>query len=145
MLLPRAISLGQLIAINTGEQFSIRRVLVIHDAGLLVGEVLGIGYVADETLAAAMVVVTEDPDGCIDMITRVVEDSTEKCIVGDIEREDDGTATIEYLVGLPKDTEGTDIIATLRRLAGQCVLAAQYRNLKIEKAKDAGSTYWTFE
>jgi len=92
-----------------------------------------------------LVVVTEEPDGCIDMITQVVEDSTEKCTIGDIEYEDDGTATIEYLVGLAKDTEGSDVIATLRRMAGQCVLAAQYRNLTIEKVKDAKSTYWTLE
>ncbi|MCG8469260.1 MAG: DUF4956 domain-containing protein [Gemmatimonadetes bacterium] len=92
-----------------------------------------------------LVVVTESPDTCLDLITRVVEDSAQKATLADIDRADDGTVTLEYLVGLDRDTEGTDLIATLRRMTGDCVLAAQYRNLKIEKAKDAQSTYWTLE
>jgi len=92
-----------------------------------------------------LVVVTESPDECVDVVSKVVEDSTRKSSLAAVEHADDGTATLEYLVGMDKDTEGTDLIATLRRMTGSCVLAAQYRNLKIEKAKDAKSTYWTLE
>ncbi len=92
-----------------------------------------------------LVVVTESPDECVDVITKVVEDCTVKSNLADVARGDDGTTTLEYIVGMDKDTEGTDLIATLRRMTGNCVLAAQFRNLKIEKAKDAQSTYWTLE
>lgn len=92
-----------------------------------------------------LVVVTREPDDCLEVIQQVVEQSTDKCSLAGTDREEDGTATLEFLVGLEKDVDGTDLIATLRRLTGRCVLAAQYRNLKIEKAKDAAQTYWTLE
>ncbi len=100
---------------------------------------------AAKKFSGLLVVVTQKPDECIDIITRVVEDSTNKCNLADIDRDENGSTTLEYLVGLAKDTEGSDIIATLRRMTGDCVLAAQYRNLKIEKAKGAQETYWTME
>lgn len=100
---------------------------------------------AAKKLSGLLVVVTRTPEDCIDLITSVVEDATERCSLADTDLEEDGTATLEYLVGLGKDREGSDLIATLRRLTGNCVLAAQYRDLHVEKVKDAGSTYWTLE
>jgi hypothetical protein len=98
---------------------------------------------AAKKLSGLLVVVTSTPDDCLDVITRTVEDNTSSCTLAEVDREADGTATLEYLVGLDKDEDGSQLIDTLRRLTGRCVLAAQFRNLKIEKAKDAQSTYWT--
>ena len=51
---------------------------------------------------------------------------------------------LSELIPVYEDFEdGSELIDTLRRLTGRCVLAAQFRNLKISKAKDAGATYWT--
>lgn len=90
-----------------------------------------------------LVVVTDTPDDCVEVITRVVEENSVRATLAESSREADGTATLEYLVGLDRDEDGSELIDTLRRLTGRCVLAAQFRNLKISKAKDGGSTYWT--
>jgi hypothetical protein len=90
-----------------------------------------------------LVVVTDTPDECQGVITQVVQENSERATLAESSREADGTATLEYLVGLVRDEDGSELIETLRRLTGRCVLAAQYRNLKISKAKDGGSTYWT--
>lgn len=90
-----------------------------------------------------LVVVTDTPEECEGVISGVIERNTTKFTLADSTREEDGTATLEYLVGLEREDDGTALIDTLRRLTGRCVLAAQFRNLKISKAKDAGSTYWT--
>jgi len=98
---------------------------------------------AAKRFSGLLVVVTQSPDDCVDVITRVVSEHATACNLAGIEREEDGTATIEYLVGVDRDEDGSKLISTLRRLTGRCVLAAQFRNLRIEKAKDAASTYWT--
>ena len=107
-------------------------------------QVEGAGKAAKK-FSGLLVVVTQNPDECYETIEKVIEDATEKCTAAGMEREEDGTATIEFLVGLAKDTEGSDLIATLRRLTGRCVLAAQYRDVKIDKVKDGASKYWTLE
>ncbi|MFV1987182.1 MAG: DUF4956 domain-containing protein [Gemmatimonadota bacterium] len=96
-----------------------------------------------KSYSGLLVVVTDTPDECVSVISGVIEENTVKSALADSTREADGTATLEYLVGLERDEDGTALIDTLRRLTGRCVLAAQFRNLKISKAKDAGSTYWT--
>jgi len=98
---------------------------------------------AAKDLSGLLVVVTQSPDDCVDVITRVVSENTLTSNLAGIDREEDGTATLEYLVGVDRDEDGSELIATLRRLTGRCVLAAQFRNLRIQKAKDAASTYWT--
>jgi hypothetical protein len=90
-----------------------------------------------------LVVVTDTPEDCVSIITGVIEENTAKSTLAESSREADGTATLEYLVGLERDEDGSELIDTLRRLTGRCVLAAQFRNLKISKAKEAGATYWT--
>ncbi len=98
---------------------------------------------AAKNYTGLLVVVTDTPDDCAPVITQVVEENSERATLAESSREADGTATLEYLVGLDRDEDGSQLIETLRRLTGRCVLAAQFRNLKISKAKDGGSTYWT--
>lgn len=98
---------------------------------------------AAKKLSGLLVVVTQSPDDCVDVITRVVSENTLTSSLAGVDREADGTATLEYLVGVERDEDGSQLIDTLRRLTGRCVLAAQFRNLRIQKAKDAASTYWT--
>ena len=98
---------------------------------------------AAKNYSGLLVVVTDTPDDCEEAITRVVENNSTKATLADSTREEDGTATLEYLVGLDRDEDGTQLIETLRRMTGRCVVAAQFRNLKISKAKDGASTYWT--
>jgi len=90
-----------------------------------------------------LVVVTDNASECQDAITAAIEDITDRCSLADVDHAEDGLTTLEYLVGAESEEEGVALIDKLRRLAGRCVLAAQYRNLKVEKAKDGGSTYWT--
>jgi hypothetical protein len=96
-----------------------------------------------KSYSGLLVVVTDTPEDCVDIISGVIEENTTKSTLAESTREADGTATLEYLVGLERDEDGTALIDTLRRLTGRCVLAAQFRNLKISKVKDGGSTYWT--
>ena len=98
---------------------------------------------AAKKLTGLLVVVTSSPEDCTEIITQVVSENTLMSNLADIDRQADGTATLEYLVGIDRDADGSALIDTLRHLTGRCVLAAQFRNLKIEKAKDAASTYWT--
>jgi len=90
-----------------------------------------------------LVVVTDDADGCQEAITNAIRHIADHCSLADVDHADDGLTTLEYLVGAESEEEGVALIDTLRRLTGRCVLAAQYRNLKVEKAKDGESTYWT--
>ncbi|MDX1395183.1 MAG: DUF4956 domain-containing protein [Gemmatimonadota bacterium] len=98
---------------------------------------------AAKEYSGLLVVVTDTPDDCAEVITEVIERNTEKATLASSTEEEDGTATLEYLVGLESEDDGKALIDTLRRLTGRCVLAAQFRNLKISKAKDAGTKYWT--
>ncbi len=90
-----------------------------------------------------LIVVTNYPDECVAAVTQVVEENTEKSSLAEVSHSPDGTATLEYLVGLKAEIRGNQLIQTLRRLTGRCVVAAEFRNLRIEKAKDAQAKYWT--
>ncbi len=90
-----------------------------------------------------LVVVTDDAEHCQDAITAAIGDITDRCSLADVDTAEDGLTTLEYLVGAEDEEEGAALIKKLQRLTGRCVLAAQYRNLKVEKAKDGESTYWT--
>lgn len=80
-----------------------------------------------------LVVLAPDTDECIEAIEEVLEERTRQFQLAECTATPEGEWTLEFLIGLPKNASGQDLIATLRQRVGQCIVAAEFRNLKLEK------------
>jgi hypothetical protein len=90
-----------------------------------------------------LVVLASGSEQALDALDNVLKEHTEKFKLAEITPTADGNSTLEYLIGLPKETTGTDFISTIRSSAGMYIIAAEFCNLKIEKGKDPRMPYWT--
>jgi hypothetical protein len=80
-----------------------------------------------------LVVLAPDTQECIGAIEEVLEEGTRQFQLAESSGTPEGEWTLEFLIGLPKGASGQDLIATLRQRVGQCIVAAEFRNLKLEK------------
>ncbi len=80
-----------------------------------------------------LVVLAADTEECVEAIEGVLEEGTKQYQLAESTQTADGELTLEFLIGLAKGESGTDLITTLRHRVGQCIIAAEFRNLKLEK------------
>jgi hypothetical protein len=80
-----------------------------------------------------LVVLASDTEECVDAIERVLEEATKQFQLAESTQSAEGELTLEFLIGLQKGGSGTDLITNLRHQVGQCIVAAEFRNLKLEK------------
>ncbi len=90
-----------------------------------------------------LVLLANATEDCLDAVEEVLKENTEKFKMAEISPTADGKSTLEYLIGLPKNGTGSQLMAVLRSHAGRHIVAAEFRNLKIEKAKETRTPYWT--
>jgi hypothetical protein len=80
-----------------------------------------------------LVVLAPDTEECIAAIEQVLEEGAKQHQLAESTVTPEGELTLEFLVGLDKGGSGTDLITTLRHQVGQCIIAAEFRNLKLSK------------
>jgi hypothetical protein len=90
-----------------------------------------------------LVILAKATEECLDAVEAVLKENTEKYKLAEITPTADGNSTLEYVVGLRKDIDGPQLIATMRRTAADHIVAAEFRNLRVRKSKDVRSPYWT--
>lgn len=90
-----------------------------------------------------LVMLAKGNEEFFDAIDEVLRQYTERHKLAEVSPTPDGSSTLEYLVGMPKDLPPSQLISTLKARAGKYILAAEYRNLVPEKAKKARSPHWT--
>lgn len=90
-----------------------------------------------------LVVLANGTEQTLDALDEVLKQQTEKFKLAEITPTADGNSTLEYLIGLRKDTSGAEFIATIRSRAGMFIIAAEYRNLQVRKSKETRTPFWT--
>ncbi len=93
-----------------------------------------------------LVVHAHGSEETLDTIDEVLQEFAETHKMAEVTAGPDETSTFEYLLGLPKDIEPSELIATMRQKAGEKIIAAEYRSLSGKK--DAGKSkprrpHWT--
>ena len=87
-------------------------------------------------------VVARATEDCLDAIELVLKKNTETFKLAEITPTADGNSTLEYVLGMGV-MEGVDLIAAIRSKAGEYIVAAEFRNLKVRKSKEVRTPYWT--
>jgi hypothetical protein len=90
-----------------------------------------------------LVVLATATEDCLDAINRVLDTHTEQHKLAEITPTNDNNSTLEYLVGIPDDLRGPELIAVLRKDAGEHIVAAEFRNLRLRKSKESRKPHWT--
>lgn len=89
-----------------------------------------------------LVVVARATENCLDAIELVLKKNTETFKLAEVTPTADGNSTLEYVLGIGI-MEGVELIAAIRAQAGEHIVAAEFRNLKVRKSKDVRTPYWT--
>ncbi len=90
-----------------------------------------------------LIVLAKANEACMDAIDEVLTEHTERFKLAEVSPTPDGNSALEYLIALPKEVTPSQFISTLRGRAAEYVVAAEYRNLKLQKAKDDRVPHWT--
>jgi hypothetical protein len=90
-----------------------------------------------------LVVLASGTEQTLDALDEVLKERTEKFKLAEITPTADGNSTLEYLIGLPRDTQASEFIAMIRERAGMFLIAAEYRNLQVRKSKESNAPFWT--
>lgn len=91
-----------------------------------------------------LIILADGHESCMDAIDEVLEQSTDRFKLAEVSPMPDGNSTLEYLIGLPKTIAPPELVAGLRRRAGQHIIAAEFRALGGRKSKEAKKTDWNF-
>ncbi len=90
-----------------------------------------------------LIVLAKANEACMDAIDEVLTEQTERFKLGEVSPTPDGNSALEYLIALPKEVTPSQFISTLRARAGEHVVAAEFRNLKLQKSKQDRVPHWT--
>lgn len=90
-----------------------------------------------------LVILARGTEEFLDAINGILDVHTDRYKLAEINPTADGNSVLEYLVGLPMDYEGPELIAALRGRTDKHIIAAEFRNLKVRKSKETRKPHWT--